>query len=81
MMEKTKASSTQSHDKVKLSLFVSPQLNETLESMAQESGSTKSDVLRKALALLEVASEARRGGKRIGILTNDRQVLTELVGV
>lgn len=74
-------STTQSQDKVKLSLFVSPQLNESLESMAQESGSTKSDVLRKALALFEVASEARRDGNRIGILTKDRQVVTEIVGV
>lgn len=72
---------TPSHEKVKLSLFVSPQLNETLESMAQESGSTKSDVLRKALALFEVASEARREGNRLGILTKDRQVVTEIVGV
>jgi hypothetical protein len=70
-----------SGDKVKLSLFVSHQLNETLENMAQEIGSTKSDVLRKALALLEVASDARRDGNRIGILTKDRQVLTEIVGV
>lgn len=77
----TKGPAIQSHDKVKLSVFVSPQLNETLESMAQESGSTKSDVLRKALALFEVASEARRDGNRIAILTKDRQVLTEIVGV
>lgn len=77
----TKGPANNSHDKVKLSLFVSPQLNETLESMALESGSTKSDILRKALALFEVASEARRDGKRIGILTKDRQVLTEIVGV
>ena len=77
----SKNSISQSHDKVKLSLFVSPQLNESLESMAQESGSTKSDVLRKALALFEVASEARRDGNRIGILTKDRQVVTEIVGV
>jgi predicted transcriptional regulator len=74
-------STTQTHDKVKLSLYVSPQLNETLESMAQQSGSTKSDVLRKALALFEVASEARRDGNRIGILTKDRQLVTEIVGV
>ncbi len=72
---------TQANDKVKLSLFVSAQLNETLENLARESGSTKSDVLRKALALLEVASEARRDGKRIGILTTDRQVITEIVGL
>ena len=78
---KTKGLTNHSHDKVKLSLFVSPQLNETLENMAQETGSTKSDVLRKALALFQVASEARRDGNRIGILTKDRQVLTEIVGV
>ena len=70
-----------SQDKVKLSLFVSPQLNETLESMAQESGTTKSDILRKAIALLEVASDARKEGKGIGIVTKDRQVVTEIVGV
>ena len=71
----------QSYDKVKLSLFVSPQLNETIESIALQSGSTKSDVLRKALALFEVATEARREGNRLGILTKDRQLLTEIVGV
>lgn len=80
-MMKSKSAATHSNDKVKLSLIVSEQLNETLENLAHESGSTKSDVLRKALALLEVASEARRDGNRIGVLTTDRQVLTEIVGV
>ena len=74
-------SSMQTQDKIKLSLFVSPQLNATLESLAEANGSTKSDVLRKALALLEVAAEAKRDGHRIGIVSKDRQVLTEIVGV
>jgi regulator of PEP synthase PpsR (kinase-PPPase family) len=70
-----------SSDKVKLSLLISPQLNEALETMAQESGTTKSDILRKAIALLEVALDARKEGKGIGIVTKDRQVVTEIVGV
>lgn len=81
MAMENKYSATHTHDKVKLSLSVSPELNATLESIAQENGSTKSDVLRKALALLEVASEAKKEGHRIGILTKDRQVLTEIVGL
>ncbi|MBA5607177.1 hypothetical protein H3H36_17610 [Duganella sp. FT3S] len=54
--------------------------NEALECMAQASGTTKGDILCKALALLEVASEARKQGKRIAILTKDKQVVTEIVG-
>jgi predicted transcriptional regulator len=68
-------------EKVKLSLFVSPQLNELLESLAKEVAGTKSDVLRKALALYEVAADAKRDGNRMGVITRDRQVLTEIVGV
>ena len=68
-------------DKVKLSLFVSPQLNDMLGGLAKESGATKSDVLRKALALYEAATEAKREGHRIGVISRDRQVLTEIVGI
>lgn len=74
-------SSKETNEKVKLSLFVSPQLNELLESLAKEASGTKSDVLRKALALYEVAADAKREGNRIGVITRDRQVLTEIVGV
>jgi predicted transcriptional regulator len=74
-------SSSSLQDRVKLSLLVSPQLNTTLEQLAQESGTTKSDVLRKALALLEVASNAKRAGQRLGILDKNRHVLTDIVGV
>jgi predicted transcriptional regulator len=69
------------NDRVKLSLFVSPQLNDMLEALAKESSGTKSDVLRKALALYEVAADARRDGNRMGVITRDRQVVTEIVGV
>ena len=51
--------------KVRLSLDVSPELNQRLEEMATATGSNKSDVLRKAIALMSVAVDARRNGEHI----------------
>jgi len=51
--------------KVRLSLDVSPQFNERLEKLAEITHSSKSDVLRKAFALMDVAVEARQNGQRL----------------
>jgi predicted transcriptional regulator len=66
---------------VRLSLIVSPELNETLEGLAESLHSSKSEVLRKAIALFVVAAEAKKKNQRLGILDSDRQVLTEIVGI
>lgn len=66
---------------IRLSLIVSPELNETLQELADRSHSTKSDILRKAIALFEAASNAKKEGQRIGILDKDRNVVTEIVGI
>jgi hypothetical protein len=66
---------------IRLSLIVSAELNETLEELAGSQHTTKSDVLRKAIALYDVAAEAKKKDQRIGILDKDRNVLTEIVGV
>lgn len=68
-------------DKIKLSLEVSPELNATLENLVvQGSGSSKSEVLRKAIALMQVAVDARQQGKRVGIAEQDQPLATEFVG-
>jgi hypothetical protein len=67
--------------KVRLTVDVSKELNDMLESIARESGSTKSDVFRKAIALLDVAHRAKRQGKRIGIAKLEQQLETEIVGL
>ncbi len=41
--------------------------DEKLQAMVRDSNGTKSEVLRKSLPLLEVALEATREGKKIGI--------------
>lgn len=68
--------------KVRLSLEVSPELNETLEHLVRQGGgSSKSEVLRKAIALMQVAVDARQQGKKIGIAEKDQPLSTEFIGI
>ncbi|PSB04035.1 ribbon-helix-helix protein, CopG family [Merismopedia glauca] len=68
-------------DKVKLSLEIPVEINERLEQMAKELGSTKSDVLRRALALTEAAHQARKQNKIVGVLNQDMQLEKEFIGI
>ena len=52
-------------DMVRLSVDVSPELNDLLDELARQTRSTKSDVVRKAIALMELAVEARMGGEKL----------------
>lgn len=67
--------------KIRLSLDVSPELNDTLGELAQKTGTTKSEVLRKAIALMEVAVEAKEKHNRLGILDEERHLVREIVGI
>jgi hypothetical protein len=67
--------------RVRLNLVITKRLDDMLEQFASQSGTNKSDILRKALALYEVAKEANDNGNRLGIVTKDRQVLTEIIGL
>jgi predicted transcriptional regulator len=66
---------------VRLSLELSPQLNDTLEALATRTHGTKSEVLRKAIALMEVAVRAKEQGKKFGIAESDQPLSTEVVGI
>jgi predicted transcriptional regulator len=66
---------------VRLSLELSPQANETLEELSEKIHGSKSEVLRKALALMEVAVRAREQGYKLGIANKDQQLMTEIIGV
>jgi predicted transcriptional regulator len=66
---------------VRLSLVVSPELNETLEELAERSHSSKSEILRKAIALFDVAAQAKQKDQRVGILDRDDKVVKEIVGI
>lgn len=60
---------------------VSPELNELLETMAREMRVSKSEVLRKAIVLMEIAHDAKRQGQHIGIADSREQLTREITGV
>jgi hypothetical protein len=66
---------------VRLSLDISPEFNAVLDRLAHEIGGTKGDVFNKAIALLEVAVDAKRQGKKLGIAEKDQPLTTEIVGI
>ena len=70
-----------SEETIRLSLDVSPELYETLNRLAAKLHSTKSDVLRKAVALLEVAVRAKEEHKKFGVAGPDQTLETEIVGL
>lgn len=72
---------TENKETVRLSLSLSPELNERLEQLATSSHTTKTEILRKAIALYDVVAEAKTEKKRLGILDKDKQLLTEIVGL
>ena len=68
-------------DKVRLSLQVSQELNQTLEEIADSTGTNRTDVIRQALALMKIAHTAKRDGRHLGIVSDARKLDTEIVGL
>ena len=68
-------------ESVRLSLAVSPELNDRLEQLAAAGHTSKSEILRKAIALFDVVAEAKSVKKRLGILDQNKILLTEIVGI
>jgi metal-responsive CopG/Arc/MetJ family transcriptional regulator len=68
-------------EKVRMNLQLSGELNAIIESIADDTGTNRSDVIRQALALMKVAHEARKKGKRIGIVADPEKLDTEIVGL
>lgn len=69
--------------KVRINLDVNSDVNEFLEMMSVESGTTKTDVMRRALALLRIAHEEKARARIMGFVpaarSNDLE--TTIVGV
>ena len=75
------ASAAKSRAWTRLTVDVSPELNDALERLAERFHGNKSDVVRRALALMELAAQAKDEGKKIGIAEKDQPLATEIVGV
>ncbi len=66
---------------IRLNLLLSPELNARLEQLATANNVSKVEILQKSIALFDVVSEAKAENKRIGILNQDKQLETEIVGI
>jgi predicted transcriptional regulator len=72
---------TKSREWARLTVDVSPELAVALERLAERFHGNKSDVVRRALALMEIAAQAKDEGKKFGIAEKDQPLATEIVGV
>lgn len=66
---------------VRLSLDVSPELNGVLDDMAEKIHASKSEVLRKSIALLEVALQEKENGNHLGVVSKDQRIIKEIIGL
>ena len=67
-------------DRVVRNLAMTPEANELLASLAQKTGTSEGDVLRLALGMLNVAVDAKRQGKHVGVAGSPDALDLELVG-
>ena len=77
----TEGKAEEGMERVRVSLDISAELYEKLQAMARDIHGTKSDVLRKSLVLMDVALEARKNGKKIGLADRSDQLTTEIIGI
>lgn len=66
---------------IRLNLTVSDDLARRLDELSGESQTSKSEILRKALTLFDVAREGKRSGKKLALVGDGGQVKTEIVGL
>ncbi|MGK7923684.1 MAG: DNA-binding protein [Spirulina sp.] len=67
-----------SAEMIHFNLDISPELNETLEELAQKIGGTKTDVLRQGITLLYLMLEAKEQGKKFGIAEPNQDLSVEI---
>jgi predicted transcriptional regulator len=66
---------------VQLNLRLSADVNEALESIANDAETDRTDVVRRALALLMVTHQAKLEGRHLGVVDDASKLDTEIVGV
>lgn len=69
--------------KVRLNIDVNQEIADFLDDVAEQSGSTKTEVMRRAFALLKVAHEEKKRDRSLGFVSKDRDNVleTKIVGI
>lgn len=68
-------------DKIRIQMDVTQDVSEFMDMLADENGTTKVDVMRRAIALLRIAHEQKQQKRSLGFVSNDRKHLLETVVV
>ncbi|MCF2150291.1 DNA-binding protein [Desmonostoc muscorum LEGE 12446] len=69
------------NQRIQINLDLSPELYEAISNLAQHIHGDNAEVLLKAIALLEVAVEAKQKGKHIWIVDENQNLETEVIGI
>jgi Arc/MetJ-type ribon-helix-helix transcriptional regulator len=64
----------------RINFDVSPELDKTIEKLVRQTGSaSKSELLRRAIALMEVAADAKEKGEKVVIADRNRKPVAEIL--
>jgi hypothetical protein len=66
---------------VRLSLIISPELNQRLELLASSGHISKTEILCRSIALYDLVAKAKIEKKRLGFFDQNKHLLTEIVGL
>ncbi len=66
---------------VEMDLVVSSETNAEMDRLALEVKGTKSDILKRGLALLKLTVDVRKQGKKLAVISANDQIETEMTGI
>jgi len=70
-----------SGEKVRFNLQMSQELSQVIDQIAESAGGNRTDVVRQALALMQIAHNARKEGRHIGLVSDRSKLDTEIIGL
>ena len=66
---------------VKMSLHLSQETNDLVEGLCEDNHLTKSDLMRRAVALIAVALKYKKQGGHLVVLDDKNNKMSEIVGL
>ena len=69
------------NDKVRLNLSLSDEANTVLQEIHSETGASRADIFKQALALLKVAHDAKKKGQHLGVTNDPDKLDREIIGL
>ncbi|MEH1773210.1 MAG: CopG family transcriptional regulator [Nostoc sp.] len=70
---------TNTQKMVRLNLDLSPELNQILDELANKIGTSKSDVLRQAITLMQIMVTAKEETKKLGVPEANQLIVDEII--